>query len=50
MRDDDMATFWKWLKYLWREERSWLTVYGVVSVLLATFIGLATFCLLISIQ
>jgi len=50
MRDEDVQTFWKRLAYLWREERSWLTTYCIVAVLLSTFVGLAMFCLLISIH
>lgn len=41
---------WKWLKCLWREDRSYLLGIGITSVLFAAFMGLATFCLLIAVQ
>jgi hypothetical protein len=46
MRDEDVRTFWAWLRYLWREERSWLVQFSIVAVLWATCIGLLTFSLL----
>jgi hypothetical protein len=50
MTYDDTATFWKWLKYLWREERTFLIWYSVFAVVFATAVGGFAFCLLISIQ
>jgi hypothetical protein len=50
MTDKDVSTFWNWLKYLWREERSFLVSYLILSVAFGTCFGIFTYFMMLAVQ